>query len=92
MHGKMNLPEDNDAVPESKRRKSTHRTRANDNKLTEEAIVFDIGEINHLIQNDNIDDQPKFVPRPPPPRDNMPSPLSKRHTRGPKVIPPIFKG
>ena len=36
----------------------------------------------------DVDRQVTFVPRPPPPRENAPSPISRRHIKGAR-IPPI---
>lgn len=64
-----------------------------DRKTLEKDVVEELGEDafkndSSLTSQRDMERQVTFVPRPPPPRENAPTPISKRHVRGAK-IPPI---
>lgn len=64
-----------------------------DKKKMEEEVAEELGEDvfkneSSLASHRYMERQVTFVPRPPPPRETEPSPISKRHVRGAK-IPPI---
>jgi hypothetical protein len=54
----------------------------------EDAAAIEIGE----AVSDPFDNEPKFVPRPPSKKQHAPSPIGRRHTKGPKVIQVSLKG